>query len=139
MGSFRLDSDATNKIIRLSFEGEESGQVLRGAQAALRSCWERLGPWPCIVDLTGVTDATFPSEDVRTIARIQPVVSMDCLLVAVAPKDVTYGLARMFELLISGEHGPYVRVVHTMDEALKLIGVPTPTFTPIDDDFREIA
>src|SRR5689334_381273 len=74
MVSFRLDSDATNKIIRISFEDEETCQVLRDAQAALRSCWERLGPWPCIVDLTGVTEATFPSEDVRTIARIQPVV-----------------------------------------------------------------
>ena len=45
----------------------------------------------------------------------------------------------MFELLISEEHGPCVRVVHTMDEALKLIGVLSPTFTPLDDDFREIA
>lgn len=139
MGSFRLDFDATNKIIRISFEGEETGQVLRDAQAALRSCWERLGPWPCIVDLTGVTEATFPSEAARTIAQSQPVVSMDCLLIAVAPKDVTYGLARMFELLILEERGPYVRVVHTMDEALDLIGVKSPTFTPIDDDFREIA
>jgi len=139
MGSFRLDTDATNKIIRISFEGEETGQVLRDAQAALRSCWERLGPWPCIVDLTGVTEATFPSEAVRTIARSQPIVSMECLLVAVAPKDVSYGLARMFELLIHEERGPYVRVVHTMDEALDLIGVKSPTFSPLDDDFREIA
>jgi hypothetical protein len=86
-----------------------------------------------------VTEATFPSEDVRTIARNQPVVSMECLLVAVAPKDVTYGLARVFELLISEEHRPYVRVVHTMDEALKLMGVTSLTFTPIEDDFRETA
>jgi hypothetical protein len=64
---------------------------------------------------------------------------MDCLLVAVAPMDVSYGLARMFELLIHEERGPYVRVVHTMDEALDLIGVKAPTFTPLDDDFREIA
>ena len=139
MGSFRLDFDATNKIIRISFEGEETGQVLQAAHAALRSCWERLGPWPCIVDLTGVTEATFPSDAVRTIAQSQPVVSMDCLLVAVAPKDVSYGLARMFELLIHEERGPYVRVVHTMDEALDLIGVKSPTFSPLDDDFREIA
>ena len=140
MGSFRLDFDATNKIVRITFEGEETDQVLEDGQAALRTCWERIGPWSCIVDYTGVTDAdaTLSSESVRQASYKPPIVSMDCLLIAVAPSQVTYGLSRMFELL-SSDNRPNVHVVHTMDEALKLIGVPSPTFTPMDEDVRGIA
>ena len=36
MGSFRLDFDATNKIIRISFEGEETGQVLQAAARSIK-------------------------------------------------------------------------------------------------------
>jgi hypothetical protein len=126
----RLEIDDANKLVRLSLEGVETDQDLLAAQDALRSCWEHCGPWNCIVDSTGVTDIPFLSETVRTVAYRPPVVSVDCLLVIVAPTEAEFGLARMFELL-SQDTRPNVRVVHSMEEALDMVEVKSPNFLPI--------
>lgn len=55
----------------------------------------------------------------------------NCLGIIVAPQNVLYGLSRMLELL-STDTRHNIHVVHTMDEALKLIGVPSPTFSLIE-------
>ena len=49
-----------------------------------------------------------------------------------------FGLARMFQIL-SSETRPNFRVVRTMDEALDLIEVKSPMFSPIDADLSESA
>jgi len=53
------------------------------------------------------------------------------LAVIVAPQNVLYGMSRMFEQF-STDTRHNIHVVHTMDEALQLIGVPSPTFNLIE-------
>jgi hypothetical protein len=55
----------------------------------------------------------------------------DYLAIVVAPQNVLYALARMFELLTT-ETRHNIHVVHTMDEPLKLIGAPSPRFSLIE-------
>jgi hypothetical protein len=54
----------------------------------------------------------------------------------VAPESVIYGMARMFQML-SGDARPNFRVVHTMHEALDLIGVQSPSFSDIQLDLEQ--
>jgi hypothetical protein len=126
----RLDFDETNKIIRLSLEGAQTDQDVLDAQAALKACWDRCGPWNCIIDCTGVKDLPLLSETIRFIAHKAPIISADCSEIVVAPTDAEFGLARMFEA-VGLETRPNMRVVRTMKEALDLIGVESPNFLPV--------
>ena len=50
--------------------------------------------------------------------------------VFVAPKDLIYGMARMFQILGEATR-PDLPVVRTMDEAYSLLQVESPEFSPV--------
>ena len=53
----------------------------------------------------------------------------------VAPTNLEFGLARMFQIL--GEPGrPLLNVVHTLDEALAVLGIPFAHFEPLESEYR---
>ena len=128
--AFRLDVDHTNKIIMLTIDGELTDQTLLAGYAALGSCFEHYGACDCIVDYTGLTKVAITTQGIRYLADRRPIFPMDCLVLNIAPEDAMYGMARMFQIL-SSDSRPNFRVVHTMGEALKLIGVKSPTFMHI--------
>jgi hypothetical protein len=130
--AFRCDFDATNKILRISFDGVYGDRELYAACDALKALWDSHGPWHCIADFTDVTKTTVSSNAVREVAYRKPFITMDCSIMGVAPQSLDYGLARMFELLSAGfEIRKNVRVFRTMKEALVLLGVASPTYTQI--------
>jgi len=131
MEGFRFEFDATNKILRLSFLGDLTDRLLLDGYESARASWFRHGPFHFIVDYSTVSDCPVSSETIRAIASRHPVMTNDHLGITVAPQNVLYGLSRMFELL-STDTRHNIHVVHTMDEALKLIGVPSPTFSLIE-------
>lgn len=134
----RLELDSTNTIVRLSFKGAVTDHALLAGYAALRNGSASYGVCHCIVDYTGATKIELSNEAIRLIANQPPTVSPDCIQVNVTPQDLMFGLARMFQSL-SSETRPNLRVVRTMDEALDLIGVKSPVFSPIDADLSESA
>jgi hypothetical protein len=133
----RLELDSTNTIVRLSFKGAVTDHALLAGYAALRNS-ASYGVCHCIVDYTGATKIELSNEAIRLVANKPPTVPPDCIQVNVTPQDLMFGLARMFQILTS-ETRPNFRVVRTMDEALDLIGVKSPVFSPIDADLSESA
>ena len=128
---FQLEFDAQIKLIRLTANGEVSDQFLTQGINALEKCRTQYGSCNCIVDYSGATQVTVTTPCLRQLAGTAPIFPMECLTVHVAASDVMYGLARMFQTL-SSETRPNLRVVRTMNQALDLIGVKSPTFVPID-------
>jgi hypothetical protein len=135
---FLLELDTTNKIIRISFTGVVTEQAFLTGYTALRNGNACRGPCHAIVDYTGATNIEVSTELIKEIARKTSSVPMDYLLVNVTPENFAFGLARMFQIL-SSENRPNLRVVRTMREALKMIGVKTPMFSPIENDLAESA
>jgi len=131
MEGFRFEFDAANRILRLSFLGDLTDRLLLEGYEAARASWFRHGPFHFIVDYSAVSDCPVSSETLRAIASRHPVMTNDYLGIMVIPQNVPHGMSRMFELL-STETRRNIHVVHTMDEALKLIGVPSPTFSLIE-------
>ena len=134
--SFRLEFDATNKILRLIVEGAVTDQLLLDGYVALQKGCARCGPSVCIVDYTAATDIVISTPGVRQLANTNPIFPMDCLTFNVAPQKLLYGLARMFQTL-SSDSRPNFRVVQAMDEALALIGVKSPNFSPLELDMKQ--
>jgi hypothetical protein len=131
MEGFRFEFDVSNRILRLSFLGDLTDRLLLDGYESARAAWFRHGPFHFIVDYTAVSDFPVSGETIRAIASRHPVMTGNHLGIIVAPQNVLYGLSRMFELLTS-ETRHNIHVVHTMDEALKLIGVPSPKFSLIE-------
>lgn len=50
--------------------------------------------------------------------------------VIVAPRDLVYGTARMFQVL-SERTRKNVHVVRTLEQAYKILGIESPTFVPL--------
>lgn len=129
---FQVEFDAEDKILRLTFKGKYTDEDLRTGYAIVKRCFNRFGSCHCIVDYTGVddVDVTITTGGVRELAKTQPIFPMNCVTVNVAPNNVMYGLARMFQILSSDARTNF-RVVNSMGEAFDLIGVTSPKFLPI--------
>jgi hypothetical protein len=134
--SFRLEFDATNKILRLAVEGAVTDQFLLDGYVALQKARARSGACVCIVDYTGATDIDISTPGVRQLANTKPIFPLDCFTFNVAPQRLMYGLARMFQAF-SSDSRPNFRVVQTMDEALALIGAKSPHFSPFELDMKQ--
>jgi Ran GTPase-activating protein (RanGAP) involved in mRNA processing and transport len=64
------------------------------------------------------------------MAVFKPVFPAEMLKVFISPKDVMFGMSRMFQEAGLGTRRN-IRVVRIRDEALKIIGVESPTFTEV--------
>jgi hypothetical protein len=128
---FRIDYDSLHKIVRISVEGVFTDHVLRESYRALKQFNDSYCTCCGIADCTNVTEVQLSSAAIRWMADVQPpVFPADMLKVFVSPKDVMFGVWRMFQEAGFGTRWN-IRVVRPMDEALKLIGVESPTFSPV--------
>ena len=134
----RIEHDPRNKLFRFAFVGELSDRGLLDAYAMLRWCYEQYGDARYIIDYTEVTDIPLSGETIARIVQERPIAPPTCLQVQVVPKRALHSLMRLFQFM-SVESRPTFQVVHTMKDALKLIGVKSPKFFPLDIDLSEVA
>lgn len=132
--AYHFELDANSKVILFRFSGAVSEQrtdeFYREAGAQL----ERIRPRAAIFDFTEVTAFEVSPASVRNLADAPPLVTeTSCPRVVVAPADHIFAMSRMFQ--IRGERSrPSLRVVHTMAEALALLGLEHPDFKPLEPD-----
>jgi len=131
MEGFRFEFDNTHKILRLSFLGDLTDRLLLDGYESAREAWFRHRPFHFIADYSKVRDASVSNETIRAIASRHAVMTVDYLAIIVAPQNALFDLGNMFEALCK-ETRHNIHVVHTMAEALNLIGVPSPTFKVIE-------
>lgn len=127
---FVLDFDARNKVLRVTLEGKLTDAVLLGSYAAAARYVASHPPCRGIVDFSEVTKFEVSSGAMMQLAKSAPAFPTASVRILVAPKDVSFGMARMFQML--GETSrPNLRVVRTMDEACRLLCVESPEFGPV--------
>jgi hypothetical protein len=132
--AYHFHFDADNRIILCTFEGDFTDWEMFGAVDTFRnSYWPRYGSAHVIGDHTRTTNVSITADGVRRIVRLTPMVPDGRVVVSVCPQDALYGMIRMYQLR-SIDTQPHMRVVRTMDEALKLIGVQSPQFSPVQHE-----
>jgi hypothetical protein len=128
---YQIDFDAANRILRARFEGHVTDEDLRDMYRFCQENVARFDPVSGITDFSGVKVVAFSAQTVRDLARTRPVMpDPSRLVLLVAPTPDLYGMARMFELQ-GGETRPNLHVVHTAEEAYRILNVQEPQFTPI--------
>jgi hypothetical protein len=128
--SFRFEYDAANKILLGRFEGfltEESAAAFYGA---IRKYGIETDAKAGIWDFSSAKE-NVASETIRRVAKQEPAMppSRPCFIIA--PDNHLFGLSRMFQM--SGEHNrPLLQVVRTLDEAVRMLGVKSTDFEPLE-------
>ncbi|HWR36788.1 MAG TPA: hypothetical protein VN622_13040 [Clostridia bacterium] len=133
---YLLEFDSSNKILRVTVDGELTDQ---GASDLYNSVREFLASEKVcggILDLSPVTVLAVSSETVRRMAKNPRLFQGAQIRVIVAPRDLDYGLARMFQISRSEVHNG-LHVVHTLNEAYKIHGLRSPSFTSVTRSERK--
>jgi hypothetical protein len=120
MGVF-LSFDEAQQILYIRFEGLVTDSVLLSRYQQVREWIADNGQHSSVTDFSDVTSFEVTSQGVDQLASNSPLVSDDFLRIVVAPQDVIFGMARMFEMLGSSTRDK-VYVVRTMAEAYRLLG-----------------
>ncbi len=127
-----VEFDAKNNILRGTLDGRMTGAILLDFYTRAAKYMASRPPCRGILDFSKVTHFEVSSAAIRQVAAAPPAFPAGYLRVLVIPRDVIYGLARMFQILTE-ETRPELRVVRTMDEAYRLLEVTSPEFRPVND------
>jgi hypothetical protein len=133
--ALRVEFDPANRILLLHFEGQLSDEAVAEFYRVIRKHWIAAGARMGIVDFSAVTAFALCSELIRQLAQQEPCMPDPASRprVIVAPTNLEFGLARMFQIL--GESArPLLSVVHTLDEAVAALGVQCARFEPLESE-----
>jgi hypothetical protein len=128
-----IEFDSEARIVRVTVDGEltDSGasDLYRSVHAFLTS-HRVLGG---ILDLSPVESLAVAAETVRRLSKSPPLFETSQVRVIVAPGDLLFGMARMFQISRSEIHGE-LHVVHTLEEAYEIHGLTSPKFALVNTD-----
>ena len=125
-----FDFDPVNNILRYCWEGNLSDELSLEGDAAGRKLLAARPLCRGIQDFSRITTVSASSETIKRIAFQPPAYGLGQTVVFVAPKDVIYGLSRVF-VAVGEKTRPRAYVVRTMNEAYHLLEVDSPQFGPI--------
>lgn len=131
--SHTLEFDPQERLIRVTFHGEltdDGASDLYWSVHNFLSSHEVRGG---ILDLSPVTSLAVALDTVRRLAKNPPLFKAPQVRVIVAPGDLIFGMARLFQISRSEIHSE-LYVVHTLDEAYKIHGLKSPKFEVIKAD-----
>jgi hypothetical protein len=130
--SFRFELDSANKILLGRVEGRLTNESLAEIYSEIRKYATATDASKGILDLSSVTEFAMSAECVRSLASREPAMpDATCPIIVAGMNPTGFGLARMFQ--IAGEDTqPLLQVVHTLDEALAILGVKSPHFEPLE-------
>jgi len=127
---FVLEYDSSHNILRVTVDGTVTDASVPEFYNAVKAYVATHPTCSGILDVTAVKMFDVSTSAIRQLAERQPAFAGGPFTVFVASRDYVYGLARMFQML--GEHSrPNLRVVRTLDEAYRLLGLETPKFGPV--------
>ena len=128
---YTLQADPEHRVVLVTLGSvvtEESGLA---AYRAVEQFIAANGPHSGITDLSGVKKLRVSTNFVWRLAERPPMIPDGMERVVVAPQPAIYGVSRMFQI-IRDNRNRYLQVVHTLDEAFKILGLESPLFRMID-------
>ena len=125
-----FEFDPVSNILRYCWDGNLTDESLLRGDAEGRRLLAARPPCRGIQDLSKVTKVDASSGTIQRIASQPPAYGPGQTVVFVAPKDVVFGLSRMF-VIVGEPSRPSAYVVRTLEEAYHLLEVDSPHFSPL--------
>ncbi len=129
---YRIEFEAKRRVVLLTFQNDLDRVCLfrlkvSFAAAAFADTHPVEG---VITNLSEVAELVISGDRVRMFVDSYPAIAPSKARVVVAPRDDTYGIARMFQIYREASDTG-LQVVRSMDEALKFMGLDSPVFEPV--------
>ncbi len=130
--SYSFEFDPVNKILLGRFEGRITDESLGEFYRTGTRYWAATDASAAITDYTSATEWAVSHEFIRELAKEEPAVTDPGKRprMVVAPTAAGFGISRMFQIVGESKR-PRFKVVRTMDEAFKELGVKSPHFEPL--------
>jgi len=129
--AYDFELDAIHRVLLFRFSGDVSEQRIGRFYSEAGAQIERIHPRAAIFDFTAVTSFDVSSASVRSLAEAPPLIpDVACQRVVVAPAKHIFAMSRMFHIR-GGRSRPSFTVVHSMGEALAVIGRDSADFRPL--------
>ena len=130
--AYQFDFDRQYRLLRCRFEGAVSDDELTAFCKEAAENIAVLDPLRELTDFSGVSQFLATPGNIRSLARTAHSLADPARpRVILAPSDLIFGTARIFELEVEGSR-PHVYVVRTPEEALAIFGITKETqYEPI--------
>jgi hypothetical protein len=125
----QLELDRENNISKMSYFDEVTDDELLLVGQATPALMESYSPRAVILDFTRINKLRVSTAIVRKLSQLPRSIPEGIVTVIVAPGDLAYGLARMFQIL---KDSSKVHVVRDIEAAYTLLEVTKPEFLPLD-------
>ena len=117
-----LKVDVENGIVYSSFEGALNDNDILTHRNLLKSHPDFNPQFSEIVDFTEVKQLKVTVGLINSMAKSDSLYSPESRHAVIAPHDLTYGVARMYQMLAQDTR-PNVAVVRSMTEARRFVGI----------------
>ncbi len=121
----RLEFDRVNGTFRVTFLDPLTDETFRAIYYSMPPVISAHAPRSAIADFSHIKHFELSAAGIRTISQGPRVLPAGVPGVIVAPRDITFGMARMFQTL---RNRPEVQVVRSMEEAFTLLNIVGPAF-----------
>jgi hypothetical protein len=129
--AYDFELDAVHRVLLFRFSGDVSEQRIGRFYSEAGAQIERIRPRAAIFDFTAVVSFDVSSTSVRNLAAAPPLIpDVACPRIVVAPGEHIFAMSRMFQIR-GGASRPSFSVVHSMAEALAVIGLDSADFRPL--------
>ena len=125
---FLLNFDHQHKLLLITMGEVVTEASALAATAAVRTFAATQDLRSGIADLSAVERIEVSTNFIKSLAAGPPAIPAGKTVILVAPRDETYGMSRMFQIIRDGL-GVRLHVVHSMVEAYELLGIESLNLT----------
>lgn len=128
---YHFQFDSQNRLLLAVAYGRVDDSEMWEIYLGIRKRKDEYHALTGILDLTGVTEFDVQSGTIRGLANMPPNIQDPALRAVVAPTDLLFGMARMFQSR-GADTRKQLHIVRTLNEALGLLGIASPQFQRIE-------
>lgn len=133
--SFHLEFDPENKIFHAKFHGPVTDESIKHFYNTIAARVSANDFRASIADFSEATSFHVTLNTIRELAALTPADPEGSRpRVIVAPTNLVFGLARMFQIIGQATR-PNLHVVRKLSDAFAFLGIDTPRFQPFTPKF----
>jgi len=132
MHDYYFEYDAAHRIFASRVTGAFTDTIFETWYHAAAGRVRQLSPRAAILDLTACQRFDVSTAAVRKMAGLHPILPDPAPRFVVAPNDISFGMARMFQML-GPEGRDMLFIVRAVDAAYEALSLTAPAFERLPD------
>jgi hypothetical protein len=132
MPEYYYEYDSANRVFASRVTGAFTDAVFENWYHTTAGRVRQFAPRAAILDLTTCRQFDLSTAAVRKMAGLHPILPDPAPRFVVAPNDIAFGMARMFQML-GPEGRDMLFIVRALDAAYEALGLTAPAFERLPD------